>query len=135
MNQRNPPAVCEPLTPEPPNHLLAWLASVTDRRPRSRARPWGLVSLIAVTLALGTWGFRELPLADSLSLLQSIYHAAHLYTLEIGPAEGSGDSAVGPNWQIVLAFVLAAMLIVRALLALAGGVGRRVVTRRALAGP
>ena len=83
----------------------------------------------------GTWGFQELESPVHLTLLQSIYHAAKLYTLEIGPADGSGGPNVGPNWQIVVAFVLAVLLVVRALLALAGRFVRRAVTRRLLSGP
>jgi hypothetical protein len=124
----------EPLAPGPPNHLLAWLSLATDRRPRTRARPWLLLALIAVTISLGTWGFRELMLEDRLSLLQSVYHAAKLYTLELGLVDGSGSSAVGPNWQLLVAFVLAAILVIRALLALARGVVRRGVTHHLLSG-
>jgi hypothetical protein len=124
--------VCEPLTPGPPNRLLAWLSLVTDGRPRTRARPWLFLALILVTLVLGTWGFRELAFPDRLSLLQSVYHAAKLYTLDIGPVDGSGSSAIGPNWQILVAFVLAVMLVIRALLALAGRFVRRGVTHRLL---
>jgi len=124
----------EPLAPEPAKRLLAWLSLVTDRRPRNRARPWLFVALIVVTLALGTWGFRELAFPVRLSLLQSIYHAARLYTLEIGPADGSGSPPLGPNWQILVAFVLAVMLVIRALLALAGRFVQRAVAHRLLSG-
>jgi voltage-gated potassium channel Kch len=124
----------EPLAPGKPRRLLAWLSLATDRRPRTHARPRLFLALILVTLALGTWGFRELAFPDRLSLLQSVYRAARLYTLEVAPVDGSGSSTVGPNWQIVAAFALAAMLVIRALVALAGGLIRRVVTRRLLSG-
>jgi hypothetical protein len=122
----------EPLAPGAPKRLLAWLARATDRHTRTRSRPWRLAALIGVTLALGTWGFRELAFPDRLSLLLSIYHAAKLYTLDIGPADGSGSSQIGPNWQIIVALALAALLVVRALLALVGGFVRRAVTRHLL---
>jgi hypothetical protein len=122
----------EPLALGAPKHWLAWLSRATDRHARTRSRPWLLSGLILVTLALGTWGFRELALPDRLSLLQSVYHAAKLYTLDIGPADGSGGAQIGPNWQIIVAFALAALLVVRALLALVGGFVRRAVTRHLL---
>jgi len=124
----------EPLAPGQPKRVLAWLSLVTDRRPRSRARPWLFLALIVVTLALGSWGFRELALQGRLSALQSIYHAAKLYTLDLGPADGGGSPNVGPNWQILVAFVLAALLEIRALLALASRFVRRAVARRLLSG-
>jgi TrkA-N domain/RyR domain len=124
----------EPLEPEPPKRSLGWLPLVTERRARTRWRPWLLSGLIAVTIGLGTWGFRTLAFTHRLSLLQSVYHAARLYALEIGPADGSGTPGVGPNWQVLLALALAAALGLGVLLALAGGVARRLVTRRVLSG-
>jgi hypothetical protein len=124
----------EPLAPGPPKRWLAWLSLGTDRQARARARPWLISALILATIALGTWGFRELALPNRLSLLQSIYHAAKLYALDIGPADGSGGPGVGPNWQVLLALALAAMLVIRALLALAGALVRRAVARRLLSG-
>jgi hypothetical protein len=87
---------------------------------------------VAVTIGLGTWGFRELAFTHRLSLLQSVYHAARLYALEIGPADGSGTPGIDPNWQIALALALAAALGLGVLLAFAGGLLRRLITRHAL---
>jgi hypothetical protein len=137
----------EPLDPEPPNRLLAWLSLAAGRRQRRAApssdalrrariatRPLLIAALIAATVALGTWGFRELPLPkpSRLSLIQSLYHALKLYTLEIGPA--GGGSVVRPNWQILVALALAVLLVARAALTLLRGGLRRWTTGHLLSG-
>jgi hypothetical protein len=113
-----------PLEPRKAIRFRRWL-----RGPRPHSGPMRLqrlasvVALIGVTLALGTWGFHRLPLTPKLDVSQSLYHAFKLYGVDIGPAGGgyktSTGQAVHANVQIWVALALAALLVVRALLALA----------------
>src|SRR5207302_9948882 len=117
---------------------LAWVLWVSRRRMRRRMGWWRVVAVIAalivVTLVLGTWGFSRLGLSPRLNFGQQLYHAFKLYVFDIGPAGGGGSTKAGPNWQIVVASVLAALLVTRALLAIAGGRIRRSMIRHFLSG-
>jgi voltage-gated potassium channel Kch len=108
-------------TPGPPNAWLGVVRAPWWRRHRLKVLPL----VILGTIALGWWGFQELH-AESNNWLQDLYHSVKLYTLDLGPAGGS--EGVGTNWQVLLAFVLAAVLVIRAVLALGGSRIRRYAT-------
>jgi voltage-gated potassium channel Kch len=127
-----------PLELRRPMRFLGWL-----RGPRSKQRLisslWGrLGGLVLLTVVLGTWGFRRLDVSPRLSWEQSIYHAVRLFTIDLGPAGGGVRSAsghsVGLNWQLRLAFLAAALVILRALLAVAREHLRRRFMRHLLSG-
>ncbi len=122
-----------PLQPGPPIAMLGWLRGRPGLR-QARAIPiWVRAALtIVVTIALGTWGFRELAHTPRLSLAQSFYRAVRLYTLDLGPA--AGGSGVEPNWQLWVALVLAAGLVARGVLALVRERMRRGATGHVLRG-
>ena len=142
----SPSSAREPLEPGPASSLRRWLPGTSQARLRTRTRVLLFVVLIAVTLALGTWGFSLMILeyakgrpgtpgyspAEKLTLLESFYRAVKLYTLDIGP--GAGGYAQGPNWQVLVAFLLAVMTVLRALIGLAGARVRRSATRRLVRG-
>jgi len=128
-----------PLRPGPPLRIRPWLPGGARLRSHPGLRPWTYVAWIVGTLALGTWGFRELRFPEgaarsgeqSLTVVQSIFRAVKLFALDIGPAANPGTP---PNWQIVVAGVFAALLVLRALFALAGDRLRQWVGRRFLKG-
>jgi voltage-gated potassium channel Kch len=113
-----------PLSPRPPSAALKWLhkTALSSRVPVRVAAPLA----VALTLGLGTWGYLELPLHPRLSFMQALYQSIRLYTLDMGVAGGSGN--VGLNWQVGVAFVLAALLVLQAVVALV----RNRLTRRAM---
>jgi hypothetical protein len=79
---------------------------------------WLYVAIsIPVTIGLGIWGFLELPVQPKYSVWEAIYHAIKLYALDLGPAAG-GSQRPQPNWQMWVALVLAALLVLRGLIAL-----------------
>jgi voltage-gated potassium channel Kch len=120
----------EPLSPGRPMAMLGWLRG---SRSEKRVSAWVLVvPSIIVTLALGTWGFRELRVPHQLSLLQSFYRAVRLYALDLGPAAGS--STTRPNWQLWVALLFAAGLVFSAVFALARDRLRRGATGHLLRG-
>jgi hypothetical protein len=108
--------------------MVGWLRG-SGRRSRV---PLGVRVLIAilVTLALGTWGFSSLPELH-LNLLQSLYRAVRLYTLDLGESGGGPPS---PNWQLWISLVLAAALVTRGVFALVRDRARRRATRHLLSG-
>jgi len=127
-----------PLQPGPPLRIRAWLPGGARLRSHPRLRPWMYVAWIAATLALGTWGFRARRFGThgtarsgehSLTVIQSLFRAVKLFALDIGPAASPGTP---PNWQIGVAGALAALLVLRALFALAGDRLRQWVGRRFL---
>ncbi len=107
--------------PGAPNAWLGVVRAPWWRRHRLKVLPL----VILGTIALGWWGFQELH-AESNNWLQDLYHSVKLYTLDLGPAGGS--EGVGTNWQVLVAFVLAAVLVIRAVLALGGSHIRRYAT-------
>ena len=107
---------------------------MSRRRTRCGRQLLVVVGLILATLAIGTWGYLELDALPDLNFGQSLYHAFKLYVFDIGPAGGGGSKNVGPNWQILVAAALAALLVTRALLAIVGGRVRRAMIRRFLSG-
>lgn len=121
-----------PLAPGTPTPLLGWVRG-TIVRPRRLGFPiWLRVAVaVAAALALGTWGFLELGISHRLDFLESLYAAVKLYTLDLGPA---GGSAPGPDWQIWLALVAAAALVLRGVLALARERVRKAAVRHLLSG-
>ncbi|HET9103303.1 MAG TPA: NAD-binding protein [Solirubrobacteraceae bacterium] len=93
---------------------------------------WARVALaVLVTVALGTWGFLELPVSPRLTVVESLYFALKLYTLDLGPGDGS---APGPDWQILVGLVLAAALLARGVLGLARARVSRLIVRHGLSG-
>lgn len=121
----SPPA----LAPGPP----ARLPRVLRTGAATGAVPlWARVGgAVLVTVALGTWGFLKLPTHPRLTFVESVYAAIKLYTLDLGPGNGSSP---GPDWQIVVALVFAAALLARGLLALARSRIVRLVARHRLRG-
>ncbi len=128
----------EPLVPGPPRRWLGWVRGSRRRRGVGRIPIWmRAVVAVAVTVGLGAWGFRELHSGRSphplLSWPESFYRALKLYTLDLGPA-GGGPGSPHPNWQLWVALALAALLVLRALLALGRDRIRRVTIGRFLRG-
>jgi voltage-gated potassium channel Kch len=122
----------EPLAPGAPAPLLGWVRGPAVTPRRMLAPVWVRVAIaVTVTLALGTWGFLRLRVNPRLDGIDSVYDAIKLYTLDIGPASGDG---AGPNWQIWLALVAAAALVLRGVLALARDRLRRGTVRHLVAG-
>jgi hypothetical protein len=119
-----------PLQPGPPVRGLWWLRSFGGRSRLSKGLAVTLVlSSIALTLGLGAWGFTRLKLTRTpLGVALSIYRAAKLYTLDLGPAAG-GSNSPHPNWQLWVAFALAALLVLRGVLLLGRERLRRAVSR------
>ncbi|HUB71502.1 MAG TPA: NAD-binding protein [Acidimicrobiales bacterium] len=94
------------------------------------------VAAIGVTIGIGSWGFASLNfkgVPSRLGLPLAIYRGIRLYTLDLGPAAG-GAGAPRPNWQLWLAFALAAILVLRGAMLLWRERARRVVARRLLRG-
>jgi voltage-gated potassium channel Kch len=91
-----------------------------------------IVLAIVVTVALGTWGFSRLPTHPPQTFWESVYHAVKLYTLDLGPAGSNGSPR--PSWQLWTALVLAALLVLRAVIALGRNHLRRLATRYLLRG-
>jgi voltage-gated potassium channel Kch len=85
-------------------------------------------AIVVAIVGLGTWGFLALHHTPKLNAAESVYDAAKLYTIDLGPASGNP----GPNWQIWVAFVAAALLVLRGIGALARGHARRFATSRML---
>jgi TrkA-N domain/RyR domain len=127
-----PRADRQPLAPGTPAPLLGWARGHTEPR-RVLVPLWLRIALaVTATLALGSWGFLELAASPRLDLLQSLYAAVKLYTLDLGPASGSGSPR--PDWQIWLALVAAGALVLRGVLALARDRVRRAAVRHRLSG-
>ncbi len=113
--------------------MLGWLRGRSQRR-GLRVPIWPRAAIaIVITIGLGIWGFRELALRPSLSPLESVYRAIKLYTLDLGPA-ANGGGAPQPNWQLWVALILAALLVLRALVALGRARLRGIAMRRVLNG-
>jgi TrkA-N domain len=120
-----------PLQPGRPVRGLWWLRSFGGRSPRSRGMAVALtVIAIGLTIGLGTWGFKLLKVATPLTVPLSFYRAVRLYTLDLGPA--AGGSNVRPNWQLWVAFALAAALVLRGATLLWRERTRRLATRYVL---
>ncbi len=132
-----------PLSPGPPHRtlgairwlldggLVGWTMHVLGRPSRREDASLPGVAWAAIVLAivgLGTWGFLTLPESPKLTGAESLYDAAKLYTIDLGPASGHP----GPNWQIWVAFVAATLLVLRGLGALVRGQARRFATSRML---
>ena len=132
-----------PLSPDAPHRTLGAIRSLVDGglvawimralgRPSSREDAslpgiaWAAIVLAIV--GLGTWGFLALHHSPRLNGAESVYDAAKLYTIDLGPA----SSQPGPNWQIWVAFVAAALLVLRGVGALVRGHARRFATSRML---
>jgi voltage-gated potassium channel Kch len=139
-----PPVVDRtPLSPGSPHRTLGAIRLLVDgglvawtmrglRRPASREDAslpgiaWAAIVLAIV--GLGTWGFLALHQSPKLNAPESLYDAAKLYTIDLGPASGNP----GPNWQIWVAFVAATLLVLRGVGALVRGQARRFSTSRML---
>jgi voltage-gated potassium channel Kch len=132
-----------PLSPDAPHRTLGAIRSLVDGglvawimralgRPSSRedASLPGIAwaAIVLAILGLGTWGFLALHHSPRLNGAESVYDAAKLYTIDLGPA----SSQPGPNWQIWVAFVAAALLVLRGVGALVRGHARRFATSRML---
>jgi TrkA family protein len=102
-----------------PERELAWVRRM--RRRMGPRRYFVFLALVVLTLVLGYWGFRELDLSPKLNFGQSLYHAFKLFVFDLGPAGGAGAKHGALNPQIVAASILAALLVMRAFLAIAGG--------------
>ncbi|MGI9184755.1 MAG: NAD-binding protein [Solirubrobacteraceae bacterium] len=125
------PAGRRPLTPGTPAPLLGWVRGSSTAR-RLPLPVWPRVAItVAATLILGTWGYLELGLPRRLNLLESLYAAVKLYTLDLGPANGG---VARPDWQIWLALAAAAGLVLRGVLALARDRVRRASVGHLLSG-
>ena len=126
-----------PLDPAAPVRLLGWLRGGARRTLPAWLQVPGylLVGLdVAATIALGTWGFQLLrPLKYRPDLVLSIYRAVRLYTLDFGPATGTGG-APHPNAQLWVAMLLAAGLVLRGAFVLARNSLRRTAMRHGLRG-
>ena len=128
----DPASVPEDLDPGRPRRLPRAL-----RPPGAAGRPsamplWSRVAIaVLVTVTLGTWGYLELRTSPRLTFVESLYAALKLYTLDLGPGNGS---APGPDWQIVLGLVLAAGLLARGVLALGRARVSRLTIRHLLSG-
>ena len=120
----------QPRQPGPPVRGLWWLRSFAARSRLSKGLAVALVlSSIALTLSLGVWGFTLLNMQKTpFSIALSFYRAAKLYTLDLGPAAGGANSPQ-PNWQLWVAFALAALLVLRGVLLLGRERLRRAVSR------
>jgi hypothetical protein len=134
--QRQPdrPPVREPgrTHPGPPRPLLGGLRRIAHPKDRGRAlskrfRTLLYVAAIVAVVGLGTWGFHRQALQYRLDWLQSTYHGLKLFTLDWGPAAGPGANDQ-PNWPLIVALVLAAAVIARAVWALVGDRTRRWIT-------
>ena len=117
----------------PPRPILGRLRRVFQsggplhRSPSKRVRVFAYAIAVAAVIGLGTWGFHRQALSPRLDWLQSSYHGLKLLTLDWGPAAGPGRGD-RPNWQLMIALVLAAVLIARAVWALLGARIRRWIT-------
>src|SRR5579884_2217143 len=122
---REPPAGVQykpdsrPLEPGRPVALLGWLRGSGNRMWPIPIPVWLYVAVsIPLTLGLGTWGFLELPLKPThFNIWESIFRAIKLYTFDLGPA-AAGSHSPKPNWQMWVALILAALLVLRGLLGL-----------------
>ena len=128
----DPASVPEDLDPGRPLRLPRAL------RPPGAAGPTGGLPLgvrvtlaVLVTVALGTWGFLELRASPRLTPVEAVYSALKLYTLDLGPGNGSSP---GPDWQILVGLVMAAALLARGVLALARARVSRSIVRHVLSG-
>ena len=111
--------------------LVAWIMRARGRPASGEGASLPGVAWAAIVLAivgLGTWGFLALHHSPQLNAPESLYDAAKLYTIDLGPASGNP----GPNWQIWVAFVAAAVLVLRGVGALVRGQARRFATSRML---
>jgi hypothetical protein len=111
--------------------LVAWIMRARGRPSSAEGGSLPGVAWAAIVLAivgLGTWGFLALHHSPKLNAPESVYDSAKLYTIDLGPASGNP----GPNWQIWVAFVAAAVLVLRGLGALVRGQARRFATSRML---
>jgi TrkA-N domain/RyR domain len=111
--------------------LVAWLNRLRGRPSTTEGRSLSGIAWAAIVLAivgLGTWGFLALHHSPKLNAPESVYDAAKLYTIDLGPASGNP----GPNWQIWVAFVAAAVLVLRGVGALVRGQARRFATSQML---
>jgi TrkA-N domain/RyR domain len=111
--------------------LVGWIMRALGRPSSREGASLPGIAWAAIVLAivgLGTWGFLALPHSPKLNAPESVYDAAKLYTIDLGPASGNP----GPNWQIWVAFVAAALLVLRGVGALVRGHARRFATSRML---
>ncbi len=112
------PSSTEALEPGRPALMLGWLRGPTDRM-WPVPIPVRLYVMISVPLAigLGIWGFLRLPAQPAYNAWDAIFRAVKLYTLDLGPAAG-GAASPQANWQLWVALILAALLVLRGLIAL-----------------
>ncbi len=104
--------------PGSPVPFLGWLRGGSELAWPIPIPLWTFVAVsIPLTIGLGYWGFRELRIKPPLTVPESFYRAVKLYTLDLGPAAG-GSTSPRPNWQLWVALILAALLVLRGLLAL-----------------
>jgi predicted Rossmann-fold nucleotide-binding protein len=110
--------------PGPPRPLLGRLRRMAQPKGHLYQFAWRrgrfatYAVAVAVVIGLGIWGFHQLVLrGDRLTWWQSVYHGLKLLALDWGPAGGVGPG-YRPNWQLVVALILAGLLIARAAWAL-----------------
>jgi TrkA-N domain/RyR domain len=111
--------------------LVAWVMRARGHPSSREGTSLPGIAWAAIVLAivgLGTWGFLALGTSPKLNGAESVYDAAKLYTIDLGPASGNP----GPNWQIWVAFVAATVLVLRGIGALVRGQARRFATSRML---
>ncbi len=124
------PARRDPLAPGPPIPLLGWLRPSAGRL-RTVPLAISVGAWILLTLALGTWGFSVMHGAGTLNFPQSFWDSTRLYLLDTGPASYPNND---PGWQIWVAQLFAALLVLRGVLALARERLRRGATRHLVRG-
>ncbi|MHB8689720.1 MAG: NAD-binding protein [Solirubrobacteraceae bacterium] len=123
----------EVLEPGRPKWWFGWLRGRTDRMWPLPIPVWWYVAVsIPLSIGLGVWGFMRLRTSVSQNFhygfLESLYHAVKAYTLDIGPAVGWYGTPHA-NWQLWVALLLAALLVMRGLVWLLRGHLQRWVMR------
>ena len=124
-------AARKPLDASGPSRLLERIRRPLGVRSQGRAG-WAIpLLLILVVLVVGTSGFLALKTSPKLDFVDSLYDAVKLFTFDLGPADYASPK---PDPQIWIAFVLAAIVVLRGVQVLVRGYLRRFAIRWLLHG-